>query len=40
MPEADKRSLARDIVDVVVARYEASQGATNESEPAIRVVRD
>jgi phosphopantothenoylcysteine decarboxylase/phosphopantothenate--cysteine ligase len=40
MPEADKRSLARDIVDVVVTRYEASQGAANENEPAIRVVRD
>ena len=40
MPEADKRDLARDIVDVVVARYDASQDATNKNEPAIRVVRD
>jgi phosphopantothenoylcysteine decarboxylase/phosphopantothenate--cysteine ligase len=40
MPEADKRSLARDIVDVIVQRYEATQDAETQPEPPIRVVRD
>ena len=40
MPEADKQSLARDIVETVVERFDAAVDAETLPEPSIRVVRD
>ena len=40
MPEADKQSLARDIVATVVERFDAADFAETQPELPIRVVRD
>ncbi len=40
LPEADKRSLARGIVELIVQRYEVAQAVETQPKPPIRVVGD